>query len=308
MFQVLKRWSDKKIPTTRDLVDRVQGWWTRGFIEPQVWDSIMERVAFQLPEKKLEYPLVNPTYLQSEQQGPPDEFAMGEKEDTDPTPVHRRMIRLKHLLGDKDLKYLDERNLRAVDLQDLAEAVKCGRLPQLKELGLDENPLTDCLKHLLGDPDVKFTSLERLDLRRTCLSAADLQVLAEAVKCGRLPQLKKLELWSNTLTDCLKHLLGDPDVKFTSLEEMNLDRTHLSAADLQVLAEAVKCGRLPKLAKSTWMKALCKTHLWRRKYSPFYIIMSTAVIYGVTLCNTSDVAPMLCWELINASIKTPVFV
>ena len=42
------------VPTTRDLVDRAQGWRTRGFIEPQVWDSIRERVAFQLPEENPE--------------------------------------------------------------------------------------------------------------------------------------------------------------------------------------------------------------------------------------------------------------
>ncbi len=163
---------------------------------------------------------------------------------------------LKHLLGDPDVRftsleelYLDYTSLSAADLQVLAEAVKCGRLPQLKKLNLSWNNLTDSLKHLLEDPDIRFTSLEELYLDYTSLSAADLQVLAEAVKCGRLPQLKKLKLWGNTLTDCLKHLLGDPDVRFTSLEELDLDDTDLSAADLQVLKEAIECWRLPQLEK-----------------------------------------------------------
>ena len=132
------------------------------------------------------------------------------------------------------------------DLISLVEAVKCERLPQLKILHLQKR-LTVCLKHLLGDPEDRFTSLEELTSRH--LGAADLEILAEAAKCGQLPELQKLDLSWNTLTDCLKHLLGDPDVKFTSLEGLDLDNTNLSAGDLQVLAAAVKCGQFPQLKK-----------------------------------------------------------
>ncbi len=159
----------------------------------------------------------------------------------------------KHLLGDPDIKFtclqeldLSSTNLSAADLQVLAEAVKHGRLPQLKKLDMGSNTLTACLRHLLGDPDVRFTSLEKLYIRCTGLSAADLQVLAEAVKHGRLPQLKKLDLEGNTLTNSLKHLLGDPDVRFTCLEVFVLPFTWLEADDHQVLAEAVEL-KLPRL-------------------------------------------------------------
>ncbi len=53
------------MPTTRDLVDIVHGWRTRGFIEHQVWESIKEKVTFQLPE---DIPRTQPTAQQPFQQ------------------------------------------------------------------------------------------------------------------------------------------------------------------------------------------------------------------------------------------------
>ncbi len=67
------------------------------------------------------------------------------------------------------------------------------------------------------------------------------------MKSGRLPQLKKLKPNDNTQTHHVKYLVGDSDVKLTCVEEFSFQCTDLSAADLQVLAEAVKLPQLNEL-------------------------------------------------------------
>ncbi len=171
---------------------------------------------------------------------------------------------MKHLLGDSDLRItslvelkLNATDLSAADLQVLAEALKSG----LKVLQLNKNILTDCMRCLLGDADIKSTHLQQLWLRKTQVSAADFQVMSEAVKCGRLPKLNVLVLCQNNLADRLKHLLGDPDVRFTHLTNIYCTDSHLESGDLQSLAEAVKQGRLPKLQKLVFFGSVLTNYM-----------------------------------------------
>ncbi len=100
---------------------------------------------------------------------------------------------------------------------------------------------------MLGDADAIFPFLEELDLWNTYLSSGDLHILAEAVKCGKLPQLKILNLSKNFLRDRIQHLLGDAEVMFPFLEHLHLNNTALSEGDLQILSQALQGGQLQEL-------------------------------------------------------------
>ncbi len=112
------------------------------------------------------------------------------------------------------------KSVSAANLQVLAEAVKSRQFPQLKVLDLGCNNMSNCAKYLLGDPGVTFPCLEDRGLKCTDLTPADLEVLAEAMRCGRLPQLKKLDLCH---VSNLRYLLGNPELIFTHLEDLQAD-------------------------------------------------------------------------------------
>ncbi len=140
-------------------------------------------------------------------------------------------------------------HLNQEDLESLHEAVRSEKLPKLKILDLSHSILTSFLKDLLGGPNHPgFPSLEILDLLDTHLNQEDVESLGEAVRVGKLPQLKMLELWGNTLTGCLKDIFGGPNHPgFPSLEVLDLRKTHLNREDVESLSEAVWAGKLPQL-------------------------------------------------------------
>ncbi len=132
-------------------------------------------------------------------------------------------------------------NLNKDDVRCLNNAARNQRLPTLKKLNLENNPLRGCLSDLFGEEDDHsgFPYLEELDLQGTRLSADDVQRLGKAVNGGKLPELKRLWLTDNTLTGCLRHLFGGPDCQgFSGLEDLNLQNTALNQDDLQSLNKA----------------------------------------------------------------------
>ncbi len=144
---------------------------------------------------------------------------------------------------------LEGTHLNSEDVESLSEAVRAGKLPELKELALGKNNLTGCLKDLFGGPHhPRFPSLEKLVLSDTHLSRDDVGSLSEAVRAGKLPELKELDLSENTLTGCLKDLFGGPDHPgFPSLEKLFLNNNHLNQEEVESLSEAVWGGKLPHL-------------------------------------------------------------
>ncbi len=164
----------------------------------------------------------------------------------------------KTLFQDNSIKVLDisDVTLSETDIQCLVKAIRAGKLTQLKTLRLALNTLTGCLKDLLEGPDHPgFPSLEILDLGNTHLSWEDVESLREAVRAGKLPHLKELDLLENTLTGCLKDLFGGPDHPgFPSLEILDLGKTALNWEDVKSLSEAVRAGKLPYLKelKLSW--------------------------------------------------------
>ena len=90
--------------------------------------------------------------------------------------------------------------------------------------------------------------MQNLDLSDANLSKADISSLSQAIACGRLSQLKILELSGNVLTDCMANLFGTNDYpKFASLQELDLSETSLNNDDLLRVSAAVKHGQLPQL-------------------------------------------------------------
>ncbi len=144
---------------------------------------------------------------------------------------------------------LDATNLNREDVESLSEAVSAGKLPQLKEMHLSHNTLTGCLKDLFGGPNHPgFPSLVFLYLSHTDLNREDMESLGEAVRTGKLPQLKKMTLFDDTLTGCLKDLFGGPDHPgFPSLEELILGATNLNREHVESLSKAIRAGKLPQL-------------------------------------------------------------
>ena len=150
-----------------------------------------------------------------------------------------------------EILYLEKTHLNQEDVKSLAEALRAGKLPQLKGLDLWKNTLTSFLKDLFGGTNHPgFPSLEKLALADTYLNQEDVESLSEAVRVGKLPQLKKLILRNNTLTGCLKDMLGGPDHPgFPHLENLKLARAHLNQVDVESMSEAIRDGKLPQLKK-----------------------------------------------------------
>ena len=99
-----------------------------------------------------------------------------------------------------DILWLDKTQLSKADLRSLSEAVHEGRMPELKDLNLANNTLTDCMKILFGGSDhYGLNSLVHFKFENTKLNADDLTYLTEAVKSDKLPELIWLYLQKNQM-------------------------------------------------------------------------------------------------------------
>ncbi len=108
----------------------------------------------------------------------------------------------RNIPGDTNHVDIQRVGLSKSELQSLTKAIRAGKLLQLKQLDLRSNILSGCLKDLFGGPGHPgFPSLKRLDLHNTDLNQEDVESLSAAVRAGKLPQLKELNLGFNDLSD-----------------------------------------------------------------------------------------------------------
>ena len=140
---------------------------------------------------------------------------------------------------------LSKAELDEADLTSISAATRNDKLPELKQLHISNNTLTDGLSCLL---DTDYPSLDWLWIDDTHLSKTDIKTLSEAVHDGKLQKLKDLNLSDNVLTSYMKDLLGEAShYGFHSLAHLKLKNTELHTDDLLCLTEAMKSGKLPKL-------------------------------------------------------------
>ena len=124
--------------------------------------------------------------------------------------------------------------------EELAEALN--QLP-LVELDCQENKMGNCLDLLLLPSGKK--SMKRLNLKDCYLSKEDGKNLAQTMSHGLLPVVEELNLYDNTLTDCLAEMLSGSGLPY--LKILDLGRTELSESDVEGISGAVKEGKLPQL-------------------------------------------------------------
>ncbi len=173
-----------------------------------------------------------------------------------------------HLFTKHTYKNLVKLNVRwceltNADIEALAAAIKAGRFPKLQEVDAVGNDLSQSLHllHLLpiknlrlSNKDIsnslhKFiehmpTSLDKLYLSSTNITRADILALTAALKTGRLPCLRWIDLDGNDLNNSLYILTGHVQ---NSLCDLHVSKCNLVAADISALAAALTAGRLPHL-------------------------------------------------------------
>ena len=138
--------------------------------------------------------------------------------------------------------YLSKTKLNRRDLSAIAQAVTENKLHQMKTINLSENNLDGSVKlltHVKGQA-ITFPELEELHLKDCNLGQDDITTIAQAVRGNKLPKLNKLNIGSNMIKNSMKNLFGETrHLAFSSIEELNLTSTDLSATDLKILSEAL---------------------------------------------------------------------
>ena len=131
------------------------------------------------------------------------------------------------------------------DLMNLSSALALGHLPKLVNLNLSQNKLTDNMINFFTTDEL---SLQHLWLSNTQLSKDDIKSISRASSNGKLPALRGLSLSGNTMTGCMRDLLGSEDQPtFPSLEWLYMQNTQPSREDLVCLTEGIKAGKISKL-------------------------------------------------------------
>ena len=135
----------------------------------------------------------------------------------------------------------------------------------LEHLAVSGNALTDCMEDILGGYDHPgFPSLKMLNVREAKLSRNDVMTIAAASHSGKLPQLERLDLGNNCLTDVVRFLVNGitlssfrdltnvvrflvAEVTLPPLRVLIMNNAKLIGSDLVCLSEGIASGKLPKL-------------------------------------------------------------
>ena len=150
-------------------------------------------------------------------------------------------------------------SLEMVELRDLTltsnicEAVLRGlsACSRLKSLRIGNNVLTDCFHYLFMESNhYGFPCLKELEITKAELSTGDLSSLAIAVSGGKLPQLKKIDLSGNMLTDKVGILMGFPKrqcIVYQCLQALRFAKCTLNQTDVRSISQALAGNQFPKL-------------------------------------------------------------
>ncbi len=159
-------------------------------------------------------------------------------------------------------------NLTRADIEALAAGIEAGRFPQLKEVHLRGNDLSNSLNLLT---EHLHTHLVKLDISHCNLTRADIEALTADIEAGRLPNLQQVNLPIEDIIKCLPnslhlvHLipgLEELDVSRKDISnslhlltkhmqhflvKLNLGKRNLTRAVIDVLSTAITEGKFPKL-------------------------------------------------------------
>ena len=152
---------------------------------------------------------------------------------------------------------LSNTELSTTDVKCLFTALHYGKFPKLKSFQFLPAPLTDCLSVMLqGANHPAFPFKWHLMLQKSCLSRNDIRSLGKALREGKLPDLREINLSGNMLTDCITELLDKTDHStFEALETIDLSDTELSTTDVKCLFTALHNGKFPNLKNLRFLPA-----------------------------------------------------
>ncbi len=124
----------------------------------------------------------------------------------------------------------------------MAIEVSKRRIPGIRKLHLSDLSLSD---HLLTLFSVEWPVLQELRLQNTNLTEADMHVMGEAGAAKRFPALTVLDMSANTLTNQMNILFSR--ITWPKLRDLHLSHTDLHSADIDCIASAIECARVPVL-------------------------------------------------------------
>ena len=141
---------------------------------------------------------------------------------------------------------LENTKLSKDDLTDIFEALRDGKLPNLRNLKVSPLSLTDYLDGLLiAAHHPIFQERESITLENCNLSENAIKSICRSVRDGKLSNLIEVDLSDNKLTNCMHDLLGLFDnPKFPWLRRLCLDNCELSEVDVMSICTSERNGRL----------------------------------------------------------------
>ena len=121
-------------------------------------------------------------------------------------------VLMRHYFPKLNILILRQCGLISSDMSSLAQAINCGRLPELRHLDLSLNTIgwgSKCLLELLVESE-GFPSLNNLILCKCLLTVQDLCCLRQAGLDGKFPRIRHLDISFNGLSDHVGILSRDP--------------------------------------------------------------------------------------------------
>ena len=169
---------------------------------------------------------------------------------------------------------LNEIKLSVQDCRVIHELVANDKMPNLELLKMSNTFGGGYMRFLFGESEIiSFHSLSNLDMTRTSLNKSDLEILSQAITEDKVPQLQKLNLSCNILTESLDEILKSIN---QNLVELILIDTGLTDIDVKNLCSAITGKKFLKLKTLDLSCNTLTNHI------------------GELFCATDEVLPCLC--------------